>query len=288
VIKTMKKADLSLKIERLCRLLDVPIASYYYKNVTKTEEKNLHARMKVIHHNNFESYGRRRMKKALASEGFHLGQFKIARLMKEAGVIANVPKKPHYYPSGKQMPNIPNLLQRKFNPETTNTHWVGDITYIRSHQGWSYLATVLDLGSREIVGYAHSQTPDAQLAKQALLNAVKMYKPNTRQLMFHSDQGIQYSANIFKRTLSLHGITQSMSRRGNCWDNAVQERFFRSLKSEYLNGLSFINHKSVVIAVEFYIRYYNNKRLNSVIGYITPVQKRQSLLNVALKAYRNT
>ncbi|HIF55002.1 MAG TPA: hypothetical protein EYQ57_07530, partial [Methylococcaceae bacterium] len=112
----MKKADLSLKIERLCRLLDVPIASYYYKNVTKTEEKNLHARMKVIHHNNFESYGRRRMKKALASEGFHLGQFKIARLMKEAGVIANVPKKPHYYPSGKQMPNIPNLLQRKFNP----------------------------------------------------------------------------------------------------------------------------------------------------------------------------
>jgi putative transposase len=99
--------------------------------------------------------------------------------------------------------------------------------------------------------------------------------------MFHSDQGVQYSANLFKQTLSLHEIKQSMSRRGNCWDNAVQERFFRSLKSEYLNGLSFINHQAVVLAVEHYIRYYNNKRINSVIGYIAPALKRQMLLKVA-------
>jgi putative transposase len=90
--------------------------------------------------------------------------------------------------------------------------------------------------------------------------------------MFHSDQGVQYSANLFK---------QSMSRRGNCWDNAVQERFFRSLKSEYLNGLSFVNHQAVVLAVEHYIRYYNNKRINSRIGYMTPALKRQALLKVA-------
>jgi putative transposase len=99
--------------------------------------------------------------------------------------------------------------------------------------------------------------------------------------MFHSDQGVQYSANLFKQTLSLHSITQSMSRRGNCWDNAVQERFFRSLKSEYLNGLSFINHQAVVSAVEHYIRYYNNRRINSAIGYIAPALKRKILLNVA-------
>jgi len=108
-----------------------------------------------------------------------------------------------------------------------------------------------------------------------------MQKPNCNGLMFHSDQGVQYSASKFKQTLSLHGIIQSMSRRGNCWDNAVQERFFRSLKSEYLNGLSFINHQAVVSAVEHYIRYYNNKRINSVIGNISPVQKRKALLNVA-------
>jgi putative transposase len=159
--------------------------------------------------------------------------------------------------------------------------WVGDITYIRYHGSWSYLATVLDLGSREIVGYALSQTPDAQLARQALLNAIKMQAPDTLQLMFHSDQGVQYTADLFKKTLSIHGINQIMSRRGNCWDNSVQERFFRSLKTEYLNGLIFINHQSVVSAVEHYIRYYNNKRIHSAIGNMTPVQKKQISLNVA-------
>jgi transposase InsO family protein len=277
----MKKVDPSLPVERVCQLCNVPIASYYYKPSDKSEEESLHSKMNVIHTDNLEAYGRRRMKTALISQGIQLGEFKIARLMKDAGIIAKIPKKPHYYPKGKELPNIPNLLKRQFNPEKANTHWVGDITYIRSHQGWSYLATVLDLGTREIVGYALSQTPDAQLAKQALINAIKMHKPNTHELMFHSDQGVQYAANLFKKTLSLQGITQSMSRRGNCWDNAVQERFFRSLKSEYLNGLSFINHQSVVKAVEFYIRYYNNKRISSVIGYITPVQKRSKLLNVA-------
>lgn len=221
------------------------------------------------------------MKVALYNEGVSLGIYKIARLMKQAGIVARVPKKPHYYPSGRQLPNIPNLLKRQFSPEHVNTHWVGDITYIRSHQGWSYLATVLDLASREIVGYAFSQTPDAALAKQALLQAIQMQQPNNNDLMFHSDQGVQYTATLFKDCLSLHHITQSMSRRGNCWDNAVQERFFRSLKSEYLNGLSFINHPAVTRAVEHYIRYYNHKRLSSVLGYITPIKKRQNLLNVA-------
>ncbi len=277
----MKKADSSLPVDRICQLCDVPIASYYYKPTDKSVEESLHNKMKKIHTDNLESYGRRRMQIALKNEGTQLGVFKIARLMRNAGIVAKIPKKQHNYPKETEKPNIPNLLNRQFNPGTINTHWVGDITYIKNHQGWSYLATVLDLGSREIVGYALSQSPDAQLAKQALINAIKMHKPNTHKLMFHSDQGVQYAANLFKDTLKLHGITQSMSRRGNCWDNAVQERFFRSLKSEYLNGLSFINHPSVVTAVEHYIRYYNNKRLSSVTGYITPVQKRINLLKLA-------
>ena len=101
-------------------------------------------------------------------------------------------------------------------------------SYIRNYKGWSYLATVLDLHTREIVGYALSKTPDAQLAKKALMNAISFIKPDTKKLMFHSDQGVQYSANLFKDCLSLHCITQSMSRRGNCWDNAVQERFLEA------------------------------------------------------------
>ena len=277
----MRKAEQNLNLSHLCQLFDVPVSSYYYPSVHQPNDAAYRDKLTVIHNENFQAYGRRRMKVALADNGINLGVFKIARLMKQTGIIAKVPKKMHYYPSGKQKPNSPNELKRQFNPPQVNTHWVGDITYIRHHQGWSYLATVLDLGSREIVGYALSQTPDAQLARQALIQAVKIQQPKTSHLMFHSDQGVQYSANLFKQTLSLHSIKQSMSRRGNCWDNAVQERFFRSLKSEYLNGLSFINHQAVVLAVEHYIRYYNNKRINSAIGYMAPVLKRQTLLKVA-------
>jgi len=280
----MKKADPALNMLHVCQLFNVPVSSYYKRQevaVINLEEERIINLIKTIHNDNLKCYGRRRMFRELKKEDVGIGIFKVARLMREADVVAKIPKKPHYYPSGKEMPNIPNLLKRQFNPETINTHWVGDITYIRNHQGWSYLATVLDLSTKEIIGYATSQTPDAQLAKQALINAIAFVKPDTRKLMFHSDQGVQYSANLFKRCLMLHGITQSMSRRGNCWDNAVQERFFRSLKSEYLNDLSFINHRSVVDAVTFYIRYYNNKRLNSALNYITPSEKRRVLCNVA-------
>lgn len=119
----------------------------------------------------------------------------------------------------------------------------------------------MDLGNKEIVGYALSTTPDALLAKQALTNAISKHQVQPKGLLFHSDQGVQYTAKLFKETLALHQITQSMSRRGCCWDNAVQERFFRNLKTEYLNGISFMNHRAVVDAAEKYIRFYNNTRL---------------------------
>ena len=140
-----------------------------------------------------------------------------------------------------------------------NTHWVGDITYVRTHQGWSYLACVLDLGSKEIVGWAMSKHPNAALAKEALRHAVRRQQPDTSKLLFHSDQGVQYSANLFVDYLNKLNITQSMSRRGNCWDNSVMERFFRSLKTERLNLLSFINHKAAVTTVESYLYFYTLK-----------------------------
>jgi transposase InsO family protein len=280
-MKQMKKAEPQIVTQNICQLFGIPLASYYYKPVQQPDKDNILEIMKQIHADNLESYGKRRMSQSLKKQGKNIGVFKAASLMKEAFIVAKVPKKPHYYPSGTQMPNIPNLLKRQFDQDHLNTHWVGDITYIRNHHGWSYLATVLDLGTREIVGYHLSQTPDAELAKQALLHAIQMQQPDTKQLLFHSDQGVQYNAHLFKDTLKLHKITQRMSRRGNCWDNSVQERFFRNLKSEYLNSLSFINHQSVITAVEHYIRYYNHKRLNSAVDYLTPVQKRLELLKVA-------
>lgn len=280
----MKKADPKLTTHQLCTLFGVAISTYYYQVQTKSANQLDQAviqAMHGLHEQTHGTYGRRRMKIALALDGRSVGHFKISRLMKEQGLVAKAPKKPHYYRSGNAHPTTANLLNRQFNPETVNTHWVGDITYIRTHQGWSYLATVMDLGSREVIGHALSITPDAHLAKQALTDAMTRIQPDTRNLMFHSDQGVQYSATVFTDTLALHGITPSMSRRGNCWDNAVQERFFRNLKTERLNDLSFINHQAVVTVVEQYIRFYNHRRLNSAIGYCTPKLKRQEMTSAA-------
>tara|TARA_B100000809_G_scaffold150723_1_gene148183 strand:- start:71 stop:418 length:348 start_codon:yes stop_codon:yes gene_type:complete len=110
----------------------------------------------------------------------------------------------------------PNLLKCHFNPVSINTHWVGNITYLKTHQGWSYLVCMLDLASKEIFGYALSQRPDVKIANEALLDAVNRQQPNTHKLMFHSDQGVQYSDKIFRDKLAFINITQSMSRRGNC------------------------------------------------------------------------
>ncbi|VVH59193.1 Mobile element protein [uncultured Gammaproteobacteria bacterium] len=144
-----------------------------------------------------------------------------------------------------------------------------------------YLASVLDLASRQVVGWSLSKHPNAQLAQDAMNNAIARHKPNTSNLMFHSDQGTQYSSKAFIDYCNQNNIAQSMSRKGNCWNNAVMERFFRSLKTERLNYQSFANHYEVVQNVESYIYFYNYKRIHSEIGYLTPAQKMAELEKVA-------
>ncbi len=254
------------------------LSTYYYQQQEKRfspEVTRMITAIKAVAIETDNAYGKRRMNIELQKQGFKLGVYKTSSLMKKANVVAINPKKKHYYPdSGEPHHKAPHLLKRQFTPGIINTHWVGDITYIRTHQGWSYLACVLDLGSKEIVGGSMSQQPNAELAKEALRQAILKHQPDTTQLLFHSDQGVQYSANLFVDYLNTFGITQSMSRRDNCWDNAVMERFFRSLKTERLNPLSFINHLSAVQRVEKYIYFYNYKRIHSAIGYLTPSQKK--------------
>jgi transposase InsO family protein len=274
LIKQIKKANSSYSVNELCGLFDVILSSYYAqiqpKKINLAKEKIM-LEIKEISQRTSNTYGKRRILESLLDKGYKLGLYKTASLMKRAQVVAINPVKKHYYPdNGKEQKYFPNLLNRQFNQETLNTHWVGDITYIRTHQGWSYLACVLDLGSREIVGYAFSQHPNAALAKKALQHAIRMQQPDTSHLMFHSDQGTQYSAHEFTRYLSDLEIIQSMSRRGNCWDNSVMERFFRSLKTERLNHISLTSHFSAKSIVEAYIRFYNYERLHSAIGYTTP------------------
>lgn len=202
--------------------------------------------------------------------------------MKRAKIKAIRPKKRHYYPNASIVhKRVSNLLNRDFNQQNSNTHWVGDITYIKTYQGWSYLASVLDLASRQVVGWALSKQPNTQLTQDAMNNAIARHKPNTHDLMFHSDQGTQYSSKAFIDYCNQNNMTQSMSRKGNCWDNAVMERFFRSLKTERLNYQSFTNHFEVVRNVESYIYFYNDKRIHSAMGYLTPAQKMAELKKVA-------
>ena len=265
----------------LCRLFNIKQSTYFYQRTPKIIDNNtekLLVNIKAISAEVDNTYGKRRLSKALNKMGFSIGLYRTASLMKLAKIKAKIPKKKHYYgKSGKAHALAPNLLKRQFKQNTVNTHWVGDITYIRTYHGWSYLAAVLDLSSKQIVGYALSTQPNAELATDALTDAIHKQTPKTDALLFHSDQGVQYSAKAYVKTLEALEITQSMSRRGNCWDNSVMERFFRSLKSERLSDLSFINHDAVVSVVESYIHFYNYTRLHSAIGYITPAEKMQYL-----------
>ena len=268
--------------KELCDVFEINQSTYFDRAKEKplaVENNKIVTIIKQTATETQHTYGKRRMQKELNNQGINIGIHKTASLMKKTKIVAIKPKKKHYYPNGGVCDiKIENVLDRQFNQAKANTHWVGDITYIRNHQGWSYLASVLDLGTKEIVGWALSKKPDAELAKAALNNAIKRKKPNTSKLLFHSDQGTQYTAKMFAVYCEGLKITRSMSRRGNCWDNAVMERFFRNLKTERLNRLRFINYQAVVAEVESYIYFYNYKRLNSAIDYMTPNQKYNKIL----------
>lgn len=261
------------------------MSSFYQARQTRIisqSHQSLIDAVKDIHSDIEKIYGKRRMQVELKSKGFNIGIYKTAQVMKEANVIAIRPRKRHVYKDHECEHRIaPNLLKRQFNPTTLDTHFVGDITYIRTYQGWMYLAAVMDLANREIVGWACSTVADTNLAIQALEHAFSKRKKTQTPLLFHTDQGTQYTSNAFCQYLQRNSITQSMSRRGNCLDNAVMERFFRSLKTERLHNISIINHESAVQLIEKYIRFYNYKRRHSALGYVAPAIKRKQLENVA-------
>lgn len=272
LIQTLQKEAVS--IQHACRLLQVSRSGYYtaqHRRVQKVVACTETAQLKACFADSGQSYGSRRLRTALRAKGIVMGRYRVRRLMR-GHALRPVWKRKFVSTTDSRhgLPVFDNILGRQFRPEQPNKAWVADITYIRTRAGWLYLAAVLDLFSRKIVGWAMAPTMPAELVCTALQMAIIQRQPATG-LIVHSDQGSQYASDLYRTLLHDYGLIGSMSRKGNCWDNAVMERFFLNLKMERVWQRDYANHTEAVRDVtEYIVGFYNNVRLHSTIGYLAP------------------
>ncbi len=258
----------------LCQLFGIHTSSYYYRINHKDREDPERERLKQqaidIHTASRGAAGARTIAGQLTQQGEKVGRYKAASLMKEARISSKQPRQ-HNYKVAEDEPKIaPHLLQRAFTVEAPNRVWCGDVTYIWAGTQWLYLAVVMDLVARKIVGWACSNRPDSALTGAALRIAYES-RGRPKGLMFHSDQGCHYTSLQYRQQLWRYQITQSMSRRGNCWDNAPMERFFRSLKTEWLPKEHYSSYDEAETDVQKYILlHYNRVRGHSYNNYLSP------------------
>lgn len=221
--------------------------------------------------------GSRTIKNMLNNDGIVIGRFKVRRLMKELGLLCKQPGPHAYKRATVERLDIPNTLDRQFNVIAPNHVWCGDITYIWTGARWCYLAVTLDLYARRVVGWSISDKPDARLVIKALEHAYEQ-RGRPEGVMFHSDQGSQYSSLMFRQRLWRYQMDQSMSRRGNCWDNAPMERLFRSVKSEWVPRLGYRNLLEAKRDIGFYLMmYYNYRRPHTFNNGVSPVTAEEKL-----------
>ena len=262
----------------LCQVMEVSRSDFYdfqkrLQRPVDVGEQRLIVKVRAIHKANDEAYGSRRMSQALRADGENVGRCQAGTLMKKANVEVKQKKRFRVTTDSKHnYPVAPNLLDRQFDIETPNTAWGGDITYLWTDEGWLYLAVIIDLFSRRVVGWSLSSRMKVDLVRDALLMAIWRRKPG-RGLIHHSDRGSQYACHEYQDILEDHGIIPSMSRKGDCWDNAVIERFFRSLKSERTNHRRYQTRDAARQDVINYIEmFYNSRRLHSYLGYVSPAE----------------
>jgi len=231
------------------------------------------------------SYGSRRMKTALNALGFAIGRNKARRLMREANVQVRHRKKYKVTTnSNHQKPVFDNLLVRQFDVERPNQVYASDITYVWTQEGWLYLAVVIDLYSRKVVGWSMSSRMNAKIVCDALRMAIWQRRPKAG-LIHHSDRGSQYASNAFRGLLKAHQFKGSMSRKGDCWDNAVVESFFGSLKQERVQWRYYQSRYEAQQDILNYISmFYNNYRLHSYLGYKSPNQYEKEMLELKMVA----
>ena len=223
------------------------------------------------------SAGSRTLQGQMRDHGYPIGRFKVRRLMAEANLVSRQPGGHRYKRTGQARVDIPNKLDRQFAVSEANQVWCGDISYVWAGDRWHYLAVVMDLHTRRVVGSAVAVKPNADLVVTALENALTE-RGYPGGLMFHSDQGSQYASRKFRRLLWRHRIEQSMSRRGNCWDNAPMERLLRSLKSEWLPPLGYRSLEAAQNDInDYFMRYYNWHRPYAVNDRVPPARAEKQL-----------
>lgn len=259
----------------MCRVLGASRAGYYAAKQRRNKDGACAAsvHLKAVFNGSQRTYGSRRLMAAMRERGIEIGRYKVRHLMKQAGLKPVWKRKfINTTDSKHRLPVAENLLNRQFNPAEPNKAWTSDITYIRTRSGWLYLAVVMDLYSRKIIGWAMASTMPAELVCRALRMALNARKPSAG-LMMHSDRGSQYASDEYQALLTHHNLVCSMSRKGNCWDNAAMERFFLNLKMERVWRRDYANHGEAEKDItEYIVGFYNCLRLHSARGYLSPVR----------------
>lgn len=265
------------RVTPMCRVLQVSRSGFYAwqhrpEGPRMQANRTLIARMRVLHQQTREAYGARKMWHLLTREGLVCGRHRVARLRRLAGIVAlrrrryvrTVQVRQH------ETPAIPNRLNQQFAVSAKNRVWAGDLTFVSTRTGWLTVAVLLDLYSRRVVGWAMSPRQTLSVVVEAWWMAWQHRRP-APGLLHHSDQGNQYRATLYQTLLTRRGVIASMSRKGNCYDNAPVESFFSTLKNELVRHRQFHNQAEAQVAIEDYIvRFYNRQRLHQALGYRSP------------------
>lgn len=267
-------------VQMMCNLFEISRSGYYAWKQRKPSLRAIRSekiieKMRKIHDETRQRYGSPRMCAQLRKDGEIISRKCVARLMKQANIVVKTRRRFKATTNSKHHLRIEeNHLNRTFDPvviQRTNRYWAGDITYIDTAEGWLYLAVVLDLFSRRVIGWSMSHAIKAQLVVDALKMAYQRRKPSGDVLLFHSDRGSQYASDDARDTLEEYGIKCSMSRKGNCWDNAVIESWNGTLKTELINRQRWATREEARAEIYYFIEvWYNRERLHSSLGYRTP------------------
>ncbi len=268
-----------LNIASACKLFGVSRSGYYYwkANVDRrAAEKSIAEQLLAVINAEFtksrETYGSVKISKSLQQKEIKASHNTVAKIMKDAGLKSIVSKKfkPQTTDSSHAKPVYENWLNREFTAPCANYAWCGDVTYIATDEGWLYLATVIDLYSNKVIGYATSDKIDRWLVVKALSNALQA-RGYPRGVIMHTDRGSNYCSKVYRNLIKQNSLVGSMSRKGNCWDNAVAENFFGLIKKEVLNHLHFETRANAELVIFDYINgWYNPNRIHSKLGYMSP------------------